>query len=405
MTGSGLSRCLDSRLPDKKQAESKRNTTSVPDRPDLSIFRKWQDMDCYPFSNAATIYDPDAPHDIIELNTTADLEKKPIKSVLPNDTRMDRITSSASTVKELLETLDRYPLITNVKYNVNLLALHRIKPSLEKLDRMVGLSNLKSAILDQILYYTQSLHEIDTENTDFLHTVICGPPGTGKTEVGMVIGEIFTQLGMLKKGRFRKVTRPDLIAGYLGQTGLKTKDVIESSLGGVLFIDEAYSLGGDKKDSFSKECVDILCESMSAYKDDLMVIVAGYENELQNEFFSMNPGLQSRFSWRFRTEKYNTDELMEIFTRKVLRSGWKIEESTDLTSWFSSKGKDFPNFGRDVEILFTKSKISHGRRLFGDPTALRGQLSIGDIEKGFEAMVANRQVLDSHNDFKDSMYT
>ena len=405
MAGSGVIRCLDSRLPDKKQVLRKGNPSDIPNAPDLTIFKKWQDMNCSPFFDAATIYDPDTPYDIIELNTTADLTKKPLKSVLPNDTRIDRIKSSASTVKELIATLDRYPLITNVKYNVNLLSLHRIRPSLEKLDRMVGLTNLKSAILDQILYYTQSLHEIDTENTDFLHTVICGPPGTGKTEVGMVIGEIFTQLGMLKKARFRKVTRPDLIAGYLGQTGLKTKEVIENSLGGVLFIDEAYSLGGDKKDSFSKECVDILCESLSAYKDDLMVIVAGYENELQNEFFSMNPGLQSRFSWRFRTEKYTTDELMEIFSRKVIRSGWKIEKDTDLASWFACKGKDFPNFGRDVEILFTKSKISHGRRLFGDSTANRGELSITDIEQGFEAMVANRQVMDSSNTFKDSMYT
>ena len=126
----------------------------------------------------------------------------------------------------------------------------------------------------------------------------------------------------------------DLIAGYLGQTAIKTKEVIQNSLGGVLFIDEAYSLGNnEKRDSFAKECLDTLCESLTEHKDDLMVIIAGYEEQLDECFFAFNQGLNSRFTWRFHTDKYSPNELKEILIKKkkvgyinrCLNSDFKIE--------------------------------------------------------------------------------
>mgnify|MGYP003349594333 CR=1 FL=1 len=115
-----------------------------------------------------------------------------------------------------------------------------------------------------------------------MHTVIYGPPGSGKTEVAKIIGRIFSNLGILNKKIFKKVSRNDLVAGYLGQTAIKTKDMIKASLGGVLFIDEAYSLGNsEKRDSFAKECVDTLCEALSEHKHNWMVIIAGYEKDLK----------------------------------------------------------------------------------------------------------------------------
>ena len=127
---------------------------------------------------------------------------------------------------------------------------------------MIGMKELKTNIVDQIIYYLQQFHT--KGGNDFMHTVIYGPPGTGKTEIAKIIGRIFSKLGILKKGTFRKVTRSDLIAGYLGQTALKTRDAIQSALGGVLFIDEAYALGNDEqRDSFAKECIDTLCEALS----------------------------------------------------------------------------------------------------------------------------------------------
>ena len=172
--------------------------------------------------------------------------------------------------------------------------LHEIKDPLIELNNMIGMKELKKNILDQIIYFIQ---ELNKSNCDFMHTVIYGPPGTGKTEIAKILGKIFSKMNFLSKGIFKKVTRSDLVAGYLGQTALKTKEVIKECLGGVLFIDEAYSLGNsEKKDTFSKECIDTLCESLSDYKDNLMVIIAGYENELEQCFFNYNQGLNSRFT-------------------------------------------------------------------------------------------------------------
>ena len=121
------------------------------------------------------------------------------------------------------------------------------------------------------------------------------------------------------------MTRSDLVAGFLGQTALKTKDIIKECLGGVLFIDEAYSLGSqEKRDSFSKECIDTLCEALSDHKDNLMVIIAGYETDLNECFFKSNQGLNSRFTWRLKIDNYNAADLHNMFIKKINDSGWSI---------------------------------------------------------------------------------
>ena len=202
------------------------------------------------------------------------------------------VTANVENLRDLIELCDKYPLADNIEYNINMSALHKIKPSMLELQEMIGMRSIKENIVDQILYFVQDLHNISPNNSDYMHTVICGPPGTGKTEVAKIMGKIFSNLGMLKNNVFKKVTRDDLVAGFLGQTAIKTKDVIKETLGGVLFIDEAYALGNpEKKDSFAKECVDILCEALSDHKDDLMVIVAGYKDEMDKTLFQTNKGL------------------------------------------------------------------------------------------------------------------
>jgi SpoVK/Ycf46/Vps4 family AAA+-type ATPase len=244
-----------------------------------------------------------------------------------------------------------------------------------------------------------------------MHTVIYGPPGTGKTEVARLIAQIYCKLGVLKngKGLFKKVTRSDLVAGYLGQTAIKTKDVITECLGGVLFIDEAYSLGNpDKKDSFSKECIDTLCEALSAHKDELMVIIAGYETELKECFFNYNQGLDSRFPWRFKTDEYGAAELLAIFSKKVRDIGWSCHCMTP--EWFEKNKIYFKYFGRDIEILLSKIKIAHGRRVFCQPDTGSGSGTTGttgtkktvitaqDFEKGFQMFLKNDEVAKRKND-------
>jgi len=229
---------------------------------------------------------------------------------------------------------------------------------------------------------------------DFMHTVIYGPPGSGKTEVAKIIGRIFSNLGILTKKTFKKVSRNDLVAGYLGQTAIKTKDMIKASLGGVLFIDEAYSLGNsEKRDSFAKECVDTLCEALSEHKHNWMVIIAGYEKELNNCFFNLNEGLNSRFTWRFKLDAYKPDELKSIYEKQVRDYGWTTTNTSTLPeSWFAARMDYFTTYGRDMETLFTKTKIAHSRRVFCLPVSEKKIITMDDLENGYKLFIENPEV-------------
>lgn len=312
-------------------------------------------------------------------------------------TKQIEIHKDINCVADLLSIINEYPDDDETEYNIDVSSLHKIKEPLVQLDSMVGMASLKENIVDQILFYIQNLHTNSTN--DFMHTVIYGPPGTGKTEIAKIMGLIFAKLGILKKGTFKKVTRSDLIAGYLGQTAIKTKEVIKEALGGVLFIDEAYALGNEeKRDSFSKECIDTLCEALSDNKDNLMVIIAGYETDLNNCFFNYNKGLQSRFTWRFKTDEYNATELKQIFEKKVSDSGWHISEPLDV-KWFEKHKSDFKAYGRDIETLFAKSKIAHGRRVFCLDKESKKKLIIKDLEKGLETFLKNSETNAKEKEF------
>jgi SpoVK/Ycf46/Vps4 family AAA+-type ATPase len=302
------------------------------------------------------------------------------------------IETDIRNIQDLLTIIQENPVIHNVDYNFNIEQLHKIKNQLHQLNDMIGMDELKNNIIDQIIYYIQDFHKIG--EGDFMHTVIYGPPGTGKTEVAKIIGSIFSNLGILSTNKFKKVTRADLIAGYLGQTALKTRDVIQECLGGVLFIDEAYALGNsEKRDSFSKECIDTLCEALSDHKDKLMVIVAGYEDELKNCFFSYNQGLDSRFTWRFKTEKYTPLQMMNIFKKKVIDAGWKIEKNTKISEdWFDKHKQFFTFYGRDMETLFSKVKIAHSRRVFCKPIEQKMIITFTDLENGMKIFINNDEV-------------
>jgi len=305
---------------------------------------------------------------------------------------------SIHSLDDLIGIINKYPIAEDgVEYNVDLCALLRIKDELTELKAMIGMETVKTAIMEQLLYFIQRLHENNKDGilvADLKHTVIYGPPGTGKTEVAKLIGRMYSKLGILKNGVFKKATRHDMVAGYLGQTALKTKKLIEDCLGGVLFIDEAYSLGNaDRMDSYSKECVDTLCESLSDNKNDLMVIVAGYQTELEEQFFAANPGLESRFVWRFFIEAYSPIELCSIFRKKVAEIGWTVDETDwNIEKWFEEHHKDFKSFGRDMEVLVFYSKIAHSKRVFGKPGVVVRKLSREDVNAGFAIYMKHRKM-------------
>ena len=305
------------------------------------------------------------------------------------------IETEINNISDILKLIENYKIDPSIKYNINMKSLHDIKAPLIELNNMIGMKDLKHNIVDQILYFTQELQKNSNNNDgDFMHTVIYGPPGTGKTEIAKIIGKIYSKIGILNKGTFKKVTRSDLIAGYLGQTALKTRDVIKDALGGVLFIDEAYALGNpEKRDSFSKECIDTLCEALSDNKDNLMVIIAGYESELKECFFNYNQGLDSRFTWRFKTDEYTGEDLYNIFLKKVNEIGWTLHEDSNITAeWFTKNKEYFRFYGRDIETVLAKTKISHSRRVFCRPIDEKKKITLKDLEKGFEVYLKNDDV-------------
>jgi SpoVK/Ycf46/Vps4 family AAA+-type ATPase len=304
------------------------------------------------------------------------------------------IEAEITNISDILRLIDTYKLDPAIKYNINMQALHNIKDQLIEMNNMIGMQGIKCNVVDQILYFVQELHKGKRTTGDFMHTVIYGPPGTGKTEVAKIIGKIYSNIGVLSKATFKKVTRSDLIAGYLGQTAVKTRDVIKEALGGVLFIDEAYALGNpEKRDSFSKECIDTLCEALSDHKDNLMVIIAGYEKELKESFFSANPGLDSRFTWRFKIDEYTADDLYNIFLKKVSDIDWQIDANSKITvDWFKKHKECFTFFGRDIETVLAKTKIAHSRRVFCRPESEKRQLVLKDLDSGFEMYMQNEEV-------------
>jgi SpoVK/Ycf46/Vps4 family AAA+-type ATPase len=302
-----------------------------------------------------------------------------------------KIDVDIQNIDDILKLIEAYPCDPLIKYNIDMNALHNIKEPLQEINNMIGMKELKMSITGQLIYFIQKLHINADETGDFMHTVVYGPPGTGKTEVAKLMGKIYSKLGILSSGAFLKVTRSDLIAGYLGQTAIKTADVIKKALGGVLFIDEAYALGNsEKKDSFSKECIDTLCEALSDHKNNLMVIIAGYETELKECFFNYNAGLESRFTWRFKTEEYTGKDLQAIFRKKVADIGWTIHANNDVShEWFDKNRESFQYFGRDIESFLAKTKISHSKRVFCKPITEKKCLTKEDLMKGFEVYLHN----------------
>lgn len=315
---------------------------------------------------------------------TTILPKKSIET--PKITKTIQV--SIQSLYDLIELIDNNPIDSQYQYNIDLQTLHNIRPELYAIHSMVGLESLKQSIVDQLLYFIQNLHK--GVESDFKHTILLGPPGTGKTEVAKLMGKMYSKIGVLNNSVFKKVTRGDLVAGYLGQTAIKTQKVIESCLGGVLFLDEAYSLG-DPTDMFAKECVDTLCEALSDQKENLMVIIAGYEEVMKYGFFAMNQGLESRFLWRFSMDPYTPAELKQIFMKKVEENMWAFENPEDISiPWFEKRKDKFKQFGRDMESLFTYTKIAHGRRIYGKSAENRKKITIEDLEKGFQIFLKHK---------------
>lgn len=356
--------------------------------------------------------------------------KIPLKKV-----KVDFSNLEIKTLDDLINLAKKYD--PKNEYSFNLEKLHNILPSLTKLKNVIGMTTVKDSLVGQIIFF---LNEFDTNNMDMMHTVIQGPPGVGKTLLGKIIGELYYYLGVIKPksknlGKKRAVTceelddeleeymnimkgikrtrsnsegdikepfifkivkRSELIGKYLGTTAIQTQKVIDEVEGGVLFIDEAYSLGNEEgRDSFAKECIDTLNQNLTEKKNSLLCIIAGYKDSLDKCFFAQNEGLRRRFPFVYTIEKYTADELCQIFKKMVLDMDWNADQVP--LKFFEDNYKLFTNMGGDIETLFFMTKIEHGKRVLFKPDEKK-KINIQDLENAFKIFKANKESMKSKED-------
>ena len=240
---------------------------------------------------------------------------------------------------------------------------------LEELNALTGLFKVKedlNSLINLLKLYKMRKERGMPNPPVSLHMVFSGNQGTGKTTVARLMGKIYKSLGILKSGHMIEVDRSGLVAGYVGQTAIKTKKVIDEALGGVLFIDEAYALTSNAyENDFGFEAVNTLLKAMEDHRHDLIVIAAGYP-ELMQGFLDSNPGLRSRFNKQIFFEDYTTDELTDIFIGICVKSSFELtEEAVGCVRTFFRNRKRHPNFanGRDARNYFEKALTNQANRL------------------------------------------
>ncbi len=253
------------------------------------------------------------------------------------------------------------------------------KPDLDKLlaelDGLVGLEEIKKNVRSLInLAKVRKLREEHGLPTPAmsLHLVFMGNPGTGKTTVARLIAQLYYAIGVLSKGQLVEVDRSGLVAGFVGQTAIKTDEAVKKAIGGVLFIDEAYSLAANTgENDFGREAIETILKAMEDNRDDLVVIVAGYE-DLMEQFISSNPGLESRFNRYFTFDDYDGGELYEIFLSMCEKNRYRltVEAQEYARSLFDDLYRNRgPNFGnaRDVRNIFENVVGVHADRVASAP--------------------------------------
>ena len=264
---------------------------------------------------------------------------------------------------------------------------------LSNLDELVGLGEIKQNVKSLINYVKirKLREEKELPNPPLsLHMVFMGNPGTGKTTVARILSELYRAIGVLTKGQLVEVDRSGLVAGYVGQTATKTAEAVKSAYGGILFIDEAYSLAPDigSGNDFGREAIETLLKMMEDHRDDLIVIVAGYSNQMER-FIRSNPGLESRFNRYFVFEDYNSGELYDIFSSMCEKSEYVLTEDAaefareHFREIYDTRDENFGN-ARHVRNFFENIVSVHSDRVSALENHTREDLTTvlrDDLEK------------------------
>ena len=250
------------------------------------------------------------------------------------------------------------------------------------LNSVIGLEGVKKEVVDIVnrikaanLRSQHGLPNIKHTN----HMVFYGNPGTGKTTVARLMAKIFSRLGVLSKGHLVEAERSKLVGGYLGQTAIKTTEVLKSALGGILFIDEAYALSsGDGNDQFGQEAINTLLKFMEDHREDLVVIVAGYK-QLMRKFLESNPGMKSRFNKYFYFHDYTEDELYRIYLLNTEAGNYILDVDAKeylrlLIRELVERKKEYFGNGRAIRNLFEKSVQNQANRIIGQNSLSKDEL-------------------------------
>ncbi|WP_312066779.1 AAA family ATPase [Exiguobacterium sp.] len=234
-----------------------------------------------------------------------------------------------------------------------------VKDVLKELEAMIGLSNVKKEVKELLhwLEFNQLRKQAGFKTSPItLHTIYSGSPGTGKTTIARLIGKLFKAMKIVSKGHVVEVTRQDLVAEYVGQTAIKTQKQIDLAMGGLLFIDEAYTLARGQESDFGREAIDTLVKAMEDRRDQFILILAGYDQEMKG-LLRMNPGLESRFTRTFHFKDYTSDELLNIAKKMLKEQQYHLEEGAEQELKYFLEGEKMTGNGRLVRNIVERMII------------------------------------------------
>jgi hypothetical protein len=359
----------------------------------------------------------------------------PLKAPIVDENNFDlekeyeKLPFKLKNLNDLIKLGKLYDIEKPHQYGINMKRLNYISDSLQNLNDVIGMNNVKQNIFNKVITYIQGLGKID----EMLNIVIQAPPGYGKTMLGYLLSEIFYKMGIIKKSKESKESkkkyshpithkeidfpfiiakRKDLIGEYLGQTAPKVEKKVKEAEGGVLFIDEAYSLGTttDRKESYSESCLNTLNQLLSEKAGTFICIIAGYKNELKKSFFT-NPGLERRFRLIFSIPKYKPLELTSIFNKMIIDDEWKLADSiiidsqnSELCQFIKKNEDNFKYCGGDMEALLQNCRDAHSFRVIGKHPKLKKIITMKDIYNGYDLFIKNLDRKSDKNSLIYSMY-